>query len=149
MWFDAPMDRDEARIEELERGFRRDGLPNLVVDYSAAEDVFTRALPFFALVFAVEVVVAVDAELGWTGIALVAAVLATLVMAFGVMNAVRGQRFFSVPERVDTPELVAFVVLQMPAMDLAAWMLMTLAFVCCAIKIIQAPNDEWDLPPLA
>ena len=32
-------------------------------------------------------------------------------MAFGVMNAVRGQRFFSVPERVDTPELVAFVVL--------------------------------------
>jgi hypothetical protein len=26
---------------------------------------------------------------------------------------------------------------------------MTLAFVCCAIKIIQAPNDEWDLPPLA
>ena len=111
MWFDAPMDGDEARIEELERGFRRDGLPNLVVDYSAAEDVFTRALPFFALVFAVEVVVAVDAELGWTGIALVAAVLATLVMAFGVMNAVRGQRFFSVPERVDTPELVAFVVL--------------------------------------
>ena len=56
MWFDAPMDGDEARIEELERGFRRDGLPNLVVDYSAAEDVFTRALPFFALVFAVEVV---------------------------------------------------------------------------------------------
>ena len=111
MWFDAPMDGDEARIEELERGFRRDGLPNLVVDYSAAEDVFTRALPFFALVFAVEVVVAVDAELGWTGIGLVAAVLATLVMAFGVMNAVRGQRFFSIPERVDTPELVAFVVL--------------------------------------
>ena len=111
MWFDAPMDGDEARIEELERGFRRDGLPNLVVDYSAAEDVFTRALPFFALVFAVEVVVAVDAELGWTGIGLVAAVLATLVMAFGVLNAVRGQRFFSVPERVDTPELVAFVVL--------------------------------------
>jgi hypothetical protein len=45
--------------------------------------------------------------------------------------------------------VLAFVVLQMPAMDLAAWMLMTLAFVCCAIKIIQAPNDEWDLPPLA
>ncbi len=40
-----------------------------------------------------------------------AAVLATLVIAFGVMNAVRGQRFLSVPERVDTPELVAFVVL--------------------------------------
>jgi hypothetical protein len=45
--------------------------------------------------------------------------------------------------------VLAFVVLQMPALDLAAWMLMTLAFACCAIKIIQAPNDEWDLPPLA
>jgi len=45
--------------------------------------------------------------------------------------------------------VLAFVVLQMPALDLAAWMLMTLAFVCCAIKIIKTPNDEWDLPPLA
>jgi hypothetical protein len=25
---------------------------------------------------------------------------------------------------------------------------MTLAFVCCAIKIIKMPDDEWDLPPL-
>ena len=83
MWFDAPMDGEDARIEELERGFRRDGLPNLVVDYSAAEDVFTRALPFLALVFAVEVVCAIDAELGgrtccWRR------VLATLAVAFGL-----------------------------------------------------------------
>jgi hypothetical protein len=45
--------------------------------------------------------------------------------------------------------VLAFVVLQMPALDMAAWLLMTLAFVCCAIKIIKTPNDEWDLPPLA
>jgi hypothetical protein len=44
--------------------------------------------------------------------------------------------------------VLAFVVLQMPALDMAAWLLMTLAFVCCAIKIIKTPNDEWDLPPL-
>jgi hypothetical protein len=44
--------------------------------------------------------------------------------------------------------VVAFVVLQMPALDMAAWLLMTLAFACCAIKIIKTPNDEWDLPPL-
>jgi len=44
--------------------------------------------------------------------------------------------------------VLAFVVLQIPALDLAAWMLMTLAFVCCAIKIIKTTNDEWDLPPL-
>jgi hypothetical protein len=44
--------------------------------------------------------------------------------------------------------VVAFVILQLPALDMAAWLLMTLAFVCCAVKIIKTPNDEWDLPPL-
>jgi hypothetical protein len=43
---------------------------------------------------------------------------------------------------------LAFVFLQMPAVDMAAWLLMTLAFVYCAITIIKTPNDEWDLPPL-
>jgi hypothetical protein len=43
---------------------------------------------------------------------------------------------------------LAFVFLQLPALDLAAWLLMTLAFVCCAVKIVKTPNDEWDLPPL-
>lgn len=44
--------------------------------------------------------------------------------------------------------VLAFVVLQMPALDMAAWLLMTLAFICCAVKIVKTPNDEWDLPPL-
>jgi hypothetical protein len=44
--------------------------------------------------------------------------------------------------------VLAFVVLQMPALDLAAWLVMTLAFVCCAVKIIKIPNDDWDLPPI-
>jgi hypothetical protein len=44
--------------------------------------------------------------------------------------------------------VVAFVVLQMPALDMAAWLLMTLAFVCCAVKIIKTPDDDWDLPPI-
>jgi hypothetical protein len=44
--------------------------------------------------------------------------------------------------------VLAFVVLQMPALDMAAWLLMTLAFACCAFKIVKTPNDEWDLPPI-
>ena len=43
---------------------------------------------------------------------------------------------------------LAFVFLQMPALDMAAWLLMTLAFVYCAIKIIKISDDEWDLPPI-
>jgi hypothetical protein len=41
-----------------------------------------------------------------------------------------------------------FVFLQLPALDMAAWLLMTPAFAYCAVKIIKTPNDEWDLPPL-
>ena len=106
------MDADEQRIDELERRFRRDGLPNLIVDLSATEDIFTRAIPFLALVFVVEIVNALDIEASWTTNLLFAlGGAAVLIGAFGVLNALRGRPFVSVPRRVGTPELVAFVVL--------------------------------------
>ena len=43
--------------------FRRAGLPLLIEDYSAREDVFTRAVPLLALVLLVEVLGAIDLEL--------------------------------------------------------------------------------------
>lgn len=45
--------------------------------------------------------------------------------------------------------VLAFVVLQVPVLDMFAWLLMTVAFAFCAVRIIKTPNDEWDLPPLA
>ena len=44
--------------------------------------------------------------------------------------------------------VVAFVVLQMPVVDMAAWLLMTISFAYCAAVIIKTPDDEWDLPPI-
>jgi hypothetical protein len=105
------MSDDARRIAELERGFRRDGLPNLILDFSAAEDVFTRAIPFLTLVFVLEVVNAMDVEAGWANLLLALGGAAILVGAFGLLNLVRGRRFLSVPTRVGTPELAAFVVL--------------------------------------
>jgi len=105
------MDADARRIHELERGFRRDGLPNLIVDLSAAEDVFTRAIPFFALVFVLEIVNALDVGAGWTNLLLALGGAVVLFGGFGLLNLVRGRRFLSVPERVGVPELVVFVTL--------------------------------------
>ena len=106
------MDAESERIREFERGFRRDGLPNLIVDLSAAEDIFTRASPFLALVFVVEIVNALDIEASWTTNLLLALGGATLLLgAFGVLNVVRGRPFLSIPRRVGIPELVAFVLL--------------------------------------
>jgi hypothetical protein len=110
-WFDAGMDADTGRIRELERGFRRDGLPNLIVDLSAAEDVFTRAIPFFALVFVLEIATALDVGAGWANLLLALGGAVVLFGGFGLLNLVRGRRFLSVPERVGLPELAVFVAL--------------------------------------
>jgi len=103
---------DAARIAELERGFRRDGLPNLILDFSAAEDVFTRAISFLSLVFVLEVVNAMDLEApAWVNLLFALGGAAILFGAFGVLNVARGRPFLSVPSRVGRPELVAFVIL--------------------------------------
>ncbi|MEX1045982.1 MAG: hypothetical protein WD757_05840 [Actinomycetota bacterium] len=104
------MDADERRILELERGFRRDGLPNLIADLSATEDIFTRAIPFLSLVFVLETLNALDVEAGWTNLLFALGGAAILIGAFGVLNVLRGRKFLSVPERVGIPELAAFVV---------------------------------------
>jgi len=102
---------DEARIRELQDGFRRDGLPNLIVDLSATEDIFTRAIPFLSIVFVLEIVNALDIEAGWKNLLLALGGAAVLFGAFGLLNVVRGRRFLSIPTRVGVPELTAFVVL--------------------------------------
>ncbi len=106
------MSDDDARIAELERGFRRDGLPNLILDFSAAEDVFTRAIPFLSLVFVLEIVNAMDLEASaWVNLLFALGGAAILFGAFGALNVARGRPFLSVPSRVERPELAAFVVL--------------------------------------
>lgn len=106
-----PAERDR-RIRELEGGFRRAGLPLLAEDYTATEDVFTRAIPLLALVFVLELLGAVNLE--WSAASNALAVLggiALLLGAFGILNVVRGRPFASVPAKVGVPELAAFVVL--------------------------------------
>jgi len=105
------MDADASRIRELERGFRRDGLPNLIVDLSATEDIFTRAIPFFTVVFIVETVNALDVNAGRANLLLALGGAVVLFGGFGLLNLVRGRRFLSIPQRFGVPELVAFVTL--------------------------------------
>jgi hypothetical protein len=111
MWFHTRVGADEDRIRELENGFRRDGLPNLIVDWSASEDIFTRAVPFLTVVFVVEIVNALDVDAGWTNLLLALGGAVVLFGAFGLLNVARGRPFLSIPHRVGIPELVAFVAL--------------------------------------
>jgi hypothetical protein len=71
----------------------------------------------------------------------------TILLGFALRGSIRTVGWIAM--LLTTPvHFLAFVFLQLPALDMAAWLLMTLAFAYCAIKIIKTPNDEWDLPPL-
>jgi hypothetical protein len=97
-------------VAGYERRFRRAGLPMLVEDWSAREDVWTRASPVLAFVLLVEVVLAgnLDWPLWANGLVLVGAV-AALGAAVAVVNRLRGRPALALPEDVGGPELAAFV----------------------------------------
>jgi hypothetical protein len=99
-------------VADYERQFRRAGLPLFIEDYTATEDVFTRAVPVLAFVFIAEMLGAIS--LDWSPIANVAAALGGLVIlvgGFGLMNRLRGRPFLALPERVGRTELALFVTL--------------------------------------
>jgi hypothetical protein len=97
-------------LDDYERGFRRAGLPLFIEDYSAYEDIFTRAFPLLALVFVTQVMGAADLDWSvWANLAAVAGGLAILAGGVVLLNRQRGRRMLSVPERVGVPELAAFV----------------------------------------
>jgi hypothetical protein len=100
-----------AEIADYERRFRRAGLPLFIEDYSAREDVWTRAAPIFPFVFIAEMLGAID--LDWSLLANIGAALgglAILLGAFGLVNLARGRRFWALPEDVGPAELAAFVI---------------------------------------
>lgn len=100
------------RLEDYERGFRRAGLPLFSEDFSAAEDVFNRATPLLTLVFLGELLGAVNLDWAWwQNVLAVAAGLAVVLLAFGMLNKAQGREFSAIPERLGRAELAAFVLI--------------------------------------
>jgi hypothetical protein len=101
----------EARIAELEREFRRAGLPLFIEGYSASTDVFNRVVPLLGLVFLGELLGALN--LDWSPLANIAAALggiAILLAGVALANAREGRPLLGVPQRVGKTELAAFVI---------------------------------------
>ena len=97
-------------LAAYERRLRRAGLPLLIEDYSAYEDIFTRAVPLLSLVVFGELLGAVDRDWPWWANAL--ALLGAMAIVTGgvaIVNDRRGRPRLSVPDRVGPIELAAFV----------------------------------------
>lgn len=108
----AAMETREQQLKQYERGFRRAGLPLLIEDFSAREDVFNRAFPLLAFVLVVELVGALDVD--WPVLANLGALAAALALTVGAValaNRARGRRALSLPERIGPWELTVFVLL--------------------------------------
>lgn len=99
-------------VAEFERYFRRAGLPLFIENYTATEDIFTRAVPVLGFVFIAEMLGAI--QLDWSPLANVAAALgglAILLGTYGLVNRARQRPFLALPERVGRTELALFVLL--------------------------------------
>ncbi|MBA2283071.1 MAG: hypothetical protein H0W25_17815 [Acidimicrobiia bacterium] len=100
----------DGTVVAIEQWFTRRGTPHLIEQYSAAEDIFTRALPFFTVVFLLECTVALSLE--WTWWQNTLAVVGGLALLIGIwagVNRIRHEPAFSRPARVGRPEVLTFV----------------------------------------
>lgn len=97
-------------LDAYERRFRRAGLPMLVEDRTAREDVWTRASPLLGFVLIVEAVLAVNVEWPlWANALVLVGAVAALAAAVAVVNRLRGRPALALPEDVGAIELAAFV----------------------------------------
>jgi hypothetical protein len=82
-----------------------------------------------------------------TGVFVLGHVLGAILMAFALRGSIPTLGWVAM--LCTTPaHVIAFVVLQAPVLDMAAWMLMALSFGYCAVAILRTTDDDWDLPPL-
>lgn len=99
----------QAQLRATERWFYRRGLPFFVEDYRASTDVWTRAAPFLAATFVLQIVVAAaNLEEPWWSLAGLAVSL-ILLTVYGVRNVRAGRSWRALPARVTWPVLAAYV----------------------------------------
>lgn len=107
---DGETTRIDVALDETERWFLKRGIPHFIAEYRATEDVFTRMLPYFLIVFLAELTLA--SRLDWVWWQNVAAFVAGLVLALAAwagVNRFRRRPTWQRPDSVGPVEVVFFV----------------------------------------
>lgn len=113
---------DHSVDEANDVWFVHRGLPHAMPNYSAREDIWTRAWPFLLFVMFVELFTTFgDRYDGWRQFGVFVGGLGVIVGAFVLVNVVRQRPAFRLPNSITVPELAVFVLV--PA--LMPWWLTT------------------------
>lgn len=98
-------------IDATEWWFVRRGMPYAIPDYSAREDVWTRAWPFLVFVLFVELFTTFGERFGgWAQALAFLAGVGVLVAVFVLVNVLRGRRWSRLPDDIGELELLGFLV---------------------------------------
>lgn len=88
----------------------RQGLPHLIDDYSATQDIFTRMTPFLIIAFFAEVGFGFGNRFsGWAQAEIIGLFLLASIGSGAVLNLVRKRHIFALPKRVGALEIGVFV----------------------------------------
>jgi len=99
-----------SALPATERWFIRRGLPFFVEDYRSSTDIWTRATPFLAVTFLLQVgLAAVQLDSLWWSLAGLGFAAIVLVV-YGARNLRAGRSWWALPTRVSWPYLAAYVV---------------------------------------
>ncbi|MCH9816162.1 MAG: hypothetical protein K0U64_06880 [Actinomycetia bacterium] len=105
----APASPEEV-TKQTERWFTHRGLPHFIFDYSASQDVWTRALPALAVLFLVNISGGLRTDRTWVGNTIAALVgLLIGLGAWALVNRLKGRRWLQLPQQVGWAEFSVFV----------------------------------------
>lgn len=127
--------------DQVEQWFVDRAVPHLIRDYSATEDIFTRAFPFLGTVMIGQLFLAFTPDnKGWSQALWFILGIGLFTAALAAVNRLRGRRLLALPDHVGTPELAIFVLvpplLRMlstgDGTDFPLWVLVNLVLVLMA-----------------
>lgn len=100
----------EGLLAATEDWFVRIGIPHFIEDFTASEDVWTRAVGFLSLVFVGELFLTFGSDFnGWYQAGVFVVGLAVMVGAVIALNKYRGRSDFARPDDIGIAELALFV----------------------------------------
>lgn len=115
------IDGDERAA--VEHWFTRRGVPHFIADYSARDDIWTRAIPVLVVAYLLGGLNALDItrSAAWNLLA-ATVVLAILGATWALANRARRRPLFSMPDELGVPELAAFLLGPiLPPLVLGQW----------------------------